>query len=182
MALIKFHALLAVFILPVAIMFFTTGAFYIWEIKGNYEITTQKIYLEKPLQEQILYLVNLVNRQLSKQKLSLPTGKAKIKKIGQSFQLEWSGSDKDIILRSTTDPLIAQLQIKNTSLHRYFVQLHKAKGGILFKIYATILAVALLFLFISGFIMAWQIPRLRKMLLASTALGFISFITVTLNS
>ncbi len=176
--LMKVHVLIAVFILPIAIMFFVTGAFYTWGIKGDYETTVQKLHLKIPLQEERSYLINVVETELNKQQVSLPTGKAKIKKIGQSFQLEWTGSSKDVVLEPTSDPLIAQLKIKNTGWHRHFVQLHKAKGGVAFKIYATILAVGLLFLLISGFIMAWQLPKLRKMTLISTMLGLIFFVTM----
>ncbi len=114
--------------------------------------------------------------ELKNQNVSLPTGKAKIKKIGQSFQLEWMGSDKDVVLEPTLNPLIAQLKIKDTGWHRHFVQLHKAKGGIAFKVYETILAIGLLFLLISGFIMAWQLPELRKITLISTMSGLVFFI------
>ncbi|MCF6203695.1 MAG: PepSY domain-containing protein [Methylococcaceae bacterium] len=180
--LMKVHVLIAVFILPIAIMFFVTGAFYTWGIKGDYETTVQKLHLKIPFQEELSYLINVVETELNKQQVSLPTGKAKIKKIGQSFQLEWTGSSKDVVLEPTSDPLIAQLKIKNTGWHRHFVQLHKAKGGIAFKVYATILAVGLLFLLISGFIMAWQLPRLRKMTLISTMLGLIFFVVMFVSS
>lgn len=182
MVLMKFHALVAVFILPAAIMFFVTGALYTWGIKGDYKVSVHKLELNKPLQEKVTYLVDIVKDELKKQELSLPTGKAKIKKIGTSFQLEWTGSDKDIILVGTTDPLIAKLKIKKTGWHRYFVQLHKAKGGMLFKVYATILAVSLLSLFVTGFTMAWQIPKLRKMLLSSTISGLILFVIIIFSS
>ncbi len=178
----KLHVLIAVFILPIAIMFFVTGAFYTWGVKGEYETTVQKLHLKTPLQEELSYLVNVAEEELNKQQVSLPTGKAKIKKIGQSFQLEWTGSSKDIILEPTLDPLIAQLKIKNTGWHRHFVQLHKAKGGVAFKVYATILAVGLLFLLVSGFIMAWQLPKLRKMTLISTMLGLTFFVTMFISS
>lgn len=180
--LMKVHVLIAVFILPVAIMFFVTGAFYTWGIKGEYETTVQKLHLKIPLQEELSYLVNVVEQELNKQEVSLPTGKAKIKKMGQSFLLEWTGSSKDVVLEPTSDPLIAQLKIKNTGWHRHFVQLHKAKGGVAFKVYATILAIGLLLLLISGFIMAWQLPRLRKVTLISTMLGLIFFVAMFISS
>jgi hypothetical protein len=182
LVLMKLHVLIAVFILPIAIMFFVTGAFYTWGIKGEYETTVQKLNLKMALHEDLGSLVNVVEEELNKQQISLPTGKAKIKKIGQSFQLEWTGSSKDIILEPTSAPLIAQLKIKNTGWHRHFVQLHKAKGGVAFKVYATVLAVGLLFLLVSGFIMAWQLPRLRKMTLISTMLGLIFFVTMFISS
>ena len=172
----KLHVLIAVFILPVAILFFVTGAFYTWGIKGDYKVSVQSLPLKQPLQNDLKILVKVVKDELKNQDISPPTGKAKIKKIGQSFKLEWTGSDKDVVLESTPNPLIAQLKIKETGWHRHFVQLHKAKGGIAFKIYATILALGLLFLLISGFIMAWQLPKLRKITLISTMSGLIFFI------
>jgi hypothetical protein len=66
-----------------------------------------------------------------------PSGQAKIKRIGSSFKLEWTGSNIDVVVEPTLQPLIAKLQIKNTSWHRQFVQLHKAKGGALFKDFAN---------------------------------------------
>ncbi len=180
--LMKVHVLIAIFIMPVAIMFFVTGAFYTWGIKGEYETTIQELHLKTPLQEELSYLVNMVEEELNKQEVSLPMGKAKIKKIGKSFQLEWTGSSKDVVLEPTLNPLIAQLKIKKTGWHRHFVQLHKSKGGIAFKVYATILAVGLLFLLMSGSIMAWQLPRLRKMTLTSTILGLIFFVAMFISS
>ncbi len=182
LVLMKLHVLIAVFILPVAIMFFVTGAFYTWGIKGDYETTIHKLHLKTPLQEELSYLVKAVEQELNKQKVSLPTGKAKIKKVGKSFQLEWTGANRDVVLEPTLNPLIAQLKIKNTGWHRHFVQLHKAKGGVAFKVYATILGVGLLFLLISGFIMAWQLPKLRKMTLVSTLFGLFFFITMFITS
>jgi hypothetical protein len=178
----KLHVLIAVFILPIAIMFFVTGAFYTWGIKGDYETTVQTIQLKEPLQDELAPLVNVVKDELKNQNISLPTGKAKIKKIGQSFLLEWTGSSRDVVLEPTPNPLIAQLKIKKTGWHRHFVQLHKAKGGIVFKVYATILAIGLLFLLTSGFIMAWQLPKLRKITLISTTSGLVFFILMFSSS
>ena len=182
MLLMKAHVLLAVFILPVAIMFFVTGALYTWGIKGDSETVVQKIVLQQPLQEQLGSLVIVVEETFKQQEIAVPTGKANIKKLGNSFQLEWTGASKDVVLEPTADPLIAELKIKNNDWHRHFVQLHKAKGGMVFKIYATLLAMSLLFLLFSGFIMAWQLPKLRKMTLISTGLGGIFFVVMLVVS
>ncbi|PHS27199.1 MAG: hypothetical protein COA83_01370 [Methylophaga sp.] len=180
--LMKAHALLAAFILPVAVMFFVTGALYTWGMKGEYNTSVYKLHLKKPLQNELEGLVNLVSGELKKQNLPSPTGQAKIKKIGDSLQLEWSGSSMDVILETTPQPLIAKLKIKHTSWHRQFVQLHKAKGGDPFKVYATIFAIALLLLLVTGFIMAWQMPKLRKLTLVSTTLGVVVFVAMILSS
>jgi len=74
------------------------------------------------------------------------------------------------------------LQVKETSWHRQFVQLHKAKGGEPFKVYAVVFAIALLLLLVSGYTMAWQMPKLRKLTLISTLLGITVFIAMVVSS
>jgi len=180
--LMKIHALLAAFILPVAIMFFVTGALYTWGIKGDYDTTTHEVNLNTPIQGELSELVAIATKELKKHNIGAPTGKAKIKKIGDAFKLEWTGSKVDVILEPTSKPLIAELKIKKTGWHRQFVQLHKAKGGEPFKIYAVVLTTALLILLISGFIMAWQMPKLRKLTLATTSLGIIVFVAMVASS
>jgi len=180
--LMKAHAVLAAFILPVAIMFFVTGAFYTWGIKGSYDTTALELHLEKPIHNDLTALVALTKKELKKQNISMPSGKAKIKTIGASYRLEWTGSDIDIILEPTSQPLLAKLVIKNTSWYRQFVQLHKAKGGAPFKVYAAVFATALLLLLITGFIMAWKTPKLRKLTLMSASLGIVVFTIMILLS
>ena len=85
-------------------------------------------------------------------------------------------------LEPTKNPFVAELKIKKTNWHRLFVQLHKAKGGVAFKVYAVVLAVCLGVLFITGFIMAWQMKKYRPLLISSTFAGILSFIVmVTLS-
>ena len=91
-------------------------------------------------------------------------------------EFEWTGAGVDVLLEPRTNPLEANLTIKKTTLHRFFVQLHKAKGGVAFKVYAAILAVCLVFLFVSGIIMAWQMVKYRSLLLSSACSGLLLFI------
>ncbi len=178
----KMHALLAAFILPVAIMFFVTGALYTWGVKGGYDTTTHELHLKKPIQGELTELVVLAKNELKRQNVEPPSGQAKIKKIGSSYKLEWTGSNIDVVVEPTLQPLIAKLQIKNTSWHRQFVQLHKAKGGTPFKVYAAAFAAALLLLLVSGFIMAWQMPKLRKLTIVSASLGMALFAVMVISS
>ena len=180
--LMKVHTFLAAFILPVAIMFFVTGALYTWGIKGGYDTSTYELKLKEPVQSDLTELVALAKKELEKQNQEIPSGKAKIKKMGSSYRLEWTGSNLDIVLEPTFDPLIARLQVKKTSLHRKFVQLHKAKGGTPFKVYAAIFSIALLLLLISGFVMALQMPKLRKLVFVSSALGIVTFFAMVISS
>lgn len=176
--LVKIHLVLAAFVLPVALMFFITGALYTWGIKGNYETQVYKLQLQQPMQNNKEWLKNTLTNELAQREIEIPSGSAKIKKAGNSFYFEWTGAQLDVRLESTRNPFVAKLKIKKTGWHRLFVQLHKAKGGTAFKVYAGALAVCLMVLFITGFIMAWQIKKHRLLLISSTVAGVISFIVM----
>lgn len=176
--IMKAHALLAAFILPVAVMFGVTGALYTWGTKGSYQKTTYEFALEVPLTADLAALTRLAEEQLQARKISPPEGRPRVKSIGSSFMLEWTGSSKDLILEPGSAPDMATLTVKNTSWYRSLVQLHKAKGGTPFKVYAALFALCLGALLVSGFVMAWQTPRLKAVTLASALTGMLSFLLV----
>ena len=173
--LVKLHMALAAFILPVALMFFITGALYTWGEKGSYEIAVSKIQLNQPMQSDEVWLTRIVINELAQRDIEVPSGLAKIKKAGNSFYFEWTGAKLDIRLEPTKNPFEARLKIKTTDWHRLFVQLHKAKGSVAFKVYAAFLAVCLVILFITGFIMAWQMKKYRPLLISSAVVGSVLF-------
>lgn len=176
--LMKIHAVLAAFTLPVAIMFMVTGALYTWGIKGSYTNEVYEVPLTEMLTPELTTLTSLVVKELDQRDISLPEGKAKVKKIGSAFMLEWTGSTKDINLEPTDRDLVAKLTVKETSWYRNLVQLHKAKGGVVFKVYAAFFAFVLGLLLISGFMMAWQTPKLKRITLGAFAAGIMSFIVI----
>ncbi len=180
--LIRFHMLLAAFIFPVAVMYLITGGLYTWGIKGSYEQHKYDVSLSAPLPEDEHLLLELATSELQSLAVVPPSGGSKIKKVGASFQLEWTGSERDVILMATGDPNKAQLVVKETSWYRQLVQLHKAKGGQLFKVYAAVLAISLFMILFSGFIMAWQIPKLRKLVAACSVFGVVIFVLMVIAS
>jgi len=176
MKLMKFHVLLAALILPVATMFMVTGALYTWSIKGNYTNDVYEIRLSKPIQSDVTELTSLAQLELENLATNYPEGEPKLKVYGNHFLLEWTGSSKNVILEPTDNELIAKLTVKNTSWYRKLVQLHKAKGGIAFKFYAVVLAISIGTLLVSGFVMAWQTPKLKRVTLITSLVGLCSFI------
>lgn len=176
--LTKIHMLLASFMFPVALMFLVTGGFYTWGIKGSYVPENHRVELDAPLSEDLDTLVRLAERELDRLGVARPSGSPGIKRTGTSFQLEWTGSRRDVILRPTGNPRMAQLQVKETTWYRHFVQLHKAKGGVLFKVYAAALAISLFVILASGFLLAWQVPRFRSLANGAFAAGLVLFVAV----
>ena len=180
--MVKIHMLTAGFIFPVLFMFLLTGALYTWGVKGGYDIKDYEISLEKPLKEEQQLLIDMAREKLTELEITPPSGQSKIKTNGDEYKLEWTGSNRNVILQPTNDPLLARMTIEDTTWYRVFVQLHKAKGAYPFKVYATVFALALLVLLISGFIMAWQMPKYRKPVLFSATLGILSFVLMVMIS
>jgi hypothetical protein len=175
MKLMTVHTLLAAFILPVAIMFLVTGALYTWGFKGSYSENVYEVKLRKPIRSEVSELTKVTQLELEKLAIHFPEGQPTLKVYGRHFLLEWTGSSKDVILEPTDNELMAKLTIKYTSWYRNLVQLHKAKGGVVFKIYAVIFAISIVVLLISGFIMAWRTPQLKRLTLISLIIGLCSF-------
>ncbi len=180
--LMKVHLILAVFLLPVAVMFFVTGALYIWEIKGEEEKSKYQIVLEAPFSGSLDDFTTLTSQQLSDLGLSVPTGTPKIKQKEEGDMFEWSGSALNVTVKIDVKTSVAEMEVKQSSWYRHLVQLHKAKGGLLFKVYATVLSIALLIVLLTGFIMAWQVPRLRYLTVMSISSGLAIFLVLVVSS
>ncbi len=178
----KVHLLLAAFMFPVALMFLVTGGFYTWGIKGDYVSEAYDIELSEPLTANAQVLSDIVAGQLRMRSIALPSGGASLKKGGTSYKLEWTGSERDVELEPTADPLVARLTIKETTWYRNLVQLHKAKGGQLFKFYAAGLAISLFTILASGFLLAWQVPKLRRLATLCSISGVAVFAMAVLFS
>ena len=174
--LVKIHMLLAAFVFPVAFMFLITGGLYTWGFKGSYNSETYTVSLASPLVDDQEVLEALVRSELERLSIAVPSGSASVKTGGTSFKLEWTGSDKDVVLEPTADSLSAKLTVKDTTWYRHLVQLHKAKGGQLFKIYAAVLAISLAIILFSGFLMAWQVPKYRKLAAIFSTAGIGTFL------
>ena len=180
--LIVLHTVLAAFFLPMGIMYAITGGLYGLGLKGGYDTVETKIQLTQPLDGELSTLAKLAEDELKKQGINPPTGSASVKKGGTSYYFEWTGNVRDVQLHPTDDPLVATFKVKDTDLQRYFVQLHKAKAGEVFKWFAAVWMVGLVLLFITGGVMAFVAKPYRKMATVAAALGVASFILLAFLS
>lgn len=178
--LLTIHLALAAFFLPIALMFALTGGLYTLSIKGGYDETQRSVALDAPLVPELGALVARVERELAAAAVDVPTGGAAIKKAGTSFELEWTGVYRDVVLRPTTNPLEAELIIKDTGPWRHAVQLHKAKGSDIAKALSVAWAAGLICVLLSGMAMAWMAPPYRRMAIKASAAGAVTFVAYLL--
>jgi hypothetical protein len=156
-------------------MFMITGALYTWGYKGSYENEVYEVPLSQPLSADLVGLKSRLEAELASREIGTPEGQPRVKTYGSHFLLEWTGSSKDVIFEPTGDPRFAKLTVKNTTWYRALVQLHKAKGGTAFKVYAGFFALIVALLLLSGYMMAWQMPKLRVPTALATVLGLVTF-------
>jgi len=96
-------------------MYLVTGGLYTWSIKGAYDQHKYDVALDGALPEDEVVLKEMAASEPRRLAIAPPTGGAKIKRIGQSFQLEWTGSERDVILKPTGNPKKARLLVKETT-------------------------------------------------------------------
>lgn len=176
------HLLLATLLLPAALLFLITGGLYTWGIKGDQATTTHDLVLAAPLNADLDAQLAVVRAELVRLGLSEPSGDPSLRKQPGKLLVDWTGSEIDVQLESAEGASAAKLTVKEASAYRRFVQLHKAKGGVFFKVYATIFAVSLLLLLITGCWMAWQMPKFRGLALASSGAGVLLFAVAAICS
>jgi hypothetical protein len=174
------HLALAAFFFPVALMFAFTGGLYTLAIKGGYEEISHVVVIDERLKPELTALVSVAERQLRALEVPVPSGGASVKKAGTSFELEWTGVDRDVVLRPTNDPLRADLIIKDTGPWRHFVQLHKAKGSDIAKGISVAWATGLVVILTSGLVMAWTAPPYRRLAIRASGAGLATFLAYLL--
>lgn len=176
------HTALAAFFLPMGIMFAITGGLYAIGITGTYKTTEHSVALDAPLSGDLSAFVALAEQELDRLGLGTPTGKAGVKKGGTSYFFEWTGTRRDIEIHPTADPATALLKVKETGWHRFFVQLHKAKGGWGFRVFSTVWMVGLVGLFLTGGVMAFFAKKYRPVALVAGGLGIVVFVVLAVVS
>lgn len=174
--LTKLHLIAAAFMFPAVLMFLITGGLYTWGNKGEWNESATTVQLEQPysaLGEADLRDTALAG--LATQDLPEPSGSISISGEGFDQSLSWTGARSEASVSATDDPMVAEVAMKEATMHRWLVQLHKAKGSVWFKIYATMLAVVLFLLVASGVVMGLQVKALRNITITSSLVGLVAF-------
>jgi hypothetical protein len=159
-----------------ALLFAITGGLYTLGIKGAYDEVKHEVPLSAPLESSLSALLAVASEAMAKHGVPEPSGQAGLRKAGQSFELEWTGVDRDVVLRPTADAQRAELVVKTTTLGRRFVQLHEAKGSGVARAFSVAWSVGLLVLLGSGMAMAFGVKHYRRRAVIASSLGVVAFI------
>jgi len=174
--LIKTHTVLAGFFFTTTLLLIVTGGLMNLGVDGDYDETSYSLEIEQPLPTDINVLRKIVINELNNRNISLPKGKADLEIENNSLVFEWEGSSHNVLLKSDGSAQETELIIEQASIFSYLENLHTSEGGPAFKILAIGCSFGLIILLVTGVLMAWHVPRYKKLTIKSMVFGSAIFL------
>ena len=180
MLIMKFHAYLACFILPMATLYFVGGALYSSDIKGHIDKQAYNLPLANPFSPDLAQLSALAKAALEQRELVPPGGEPSIKEKKGSYEYRWGDLKRMVVIKPTNDPLQVELIYRERSPLAQIMRVHRAEAGVLVRIFSITMAVALIVILASGVFLALGIPKLRRTALITLGAGLLLVLTIFL--
>jgi len=178
MLVIKIHAFLACFFIPMATLFFISGALYSLDIKGHIDKQIYNLALDRPFTPDLAELSELAKTELDQHELLRPTGDPTIKEKEGSYEYRWGDLKHLVVIHPTNNPLEVELIYRERSPLAQIMRVHRAEAGSLIKIFSISMAISLLIILASGVFLAIGLPKLRRNALFALAAGFIALLPI----
>ncbi|MBW7877131.1 MAG: hypothetical protein H3C47_14210 [Candidatus Cloacimonetes bacterium] len=169
--ILHLHISLAGLCLPFLIVYLITGILYTFGIKGDFVSSKETVSITQKFSLDQESIQREFTKILEEKKVKIPTGDITVRKAGTSWQAIWNGSDCEHILEPASEDNNYKLTLKHANWHRNLVQLHKAKGGMVFKIFAALMTLFVLSLFSLGLCLSLQSKVMRNEIGFSILLG-----------
>ncbi len=171
----KLHIYISVFFLPVAIMYALTGALYIFGIEENSGATINKYTIESTNNtNEIEVLINY----LSENNIKIP--KNTTPKEAKNGGIQIGGIYYSASIKKVND--IYEITTIQRSIYGTLVLLHKSKGEFYFDIMAIAFSIALIVLYVTGFIITSFCKNKRKEAIIIFSAGLITSIILAVLS
>lgn len=178
MLIIKVHAILACFFMPIALVYFISGALYSFDIKGDVDKQVFTMTLDRPFTPDLAQLSGSVKTALDQHELSLPAGNPSITKKKESYEFRWGDLKRLVVARPTDNPLEVELVYRQRSPLTQLMRVHRAEAGSIIRIYSLSMVVSLILILGSGVFLAVGIPKLRRTALLALGAGSIVILSV----
>lgn len=157
--LISIHGYIAVFFLPMAVLYAITGAFYVVGVRGNVDDMRIELDLPSNWPTTTSDALDVAAKALAGRGVTLsntPDRSIEISKdeylfrsLNYSFRLTQSGTNRAVVTYT-----------KN-GLYRQFVEIHKDHAGSLFSVLGFAFGIALFVLLLSGTVLILQLKQHR---------------------
>jgi len=176
--IVQLHMLLASFLLPVAVLYFISGALYTLGIKGGVSKKTFTVALEKPFEPNLELLAQVATTALGERELVLPGGDPYLKRTKKGYRFRWDDLRYSVTMVASRGNRTVDITYRERSVLTQIMRIHRAEAGSKLKIVSIVSVIGLLFVFLTGFYMAYTVPKFRNPSLAATALGFLTLLVV----
>lgn len=179
LTLIKIHGYIAVFFLPMALLYAVTGALYIVGKGGAAETVSFEVAATGSWPATTDAASALADRKLRENGLpSIINAITATSRAVSDTEYYWRTLSQSVTLTRTGEET-AELWVQDNSLYRQLVEIHKNHAGILFAIIGFGFGIAMAVLILSGALMMFRSRLYRRsaMLLASsgTALCLVAY-------
>ncbi|MEZ5571840.1 MAG: PepSY domain-containing protein [Halioglobus sp.] len=171
MLVIKIHAILACVVLPLALLYFISGALYTFDIKGSIKKQVISVNLSSPFTPDLAQLSVLASATLQQHDLVPPRGDPKITEKKGVYEYRWGDLKHLVVMKSTDNPLQAELTYRQRSPLAQIMRVHRAEAGSWIEIVSFSMAIALITILASGVFLAVGLPKLRRTALIASGIG-----------
>lgn len=178
MLVIKFHAYVACFILPMAVLYFVGGALYSLDIKGDIDKQVFDLPLESPIAPDLAQLSALAKVALEQRELVPPRAGSSIKEKKGSYEYRWGDLKHLVVIRPTNDFLRMELVYRVRSPLSQVMRVHRAEAGLPLRIFSVSMVVALIVILASGVFLALGLPKLRRTALLTVGAGMLMVVAI----
>lgn len=169
--------------MPMALVFFITGAFLAVDIKGGKKSDVWAYQVKGAYTLTADEFTRSVVSQIDRRGISLRLGNVPEIKISNNGDksVSWNidGSRVKASVKKTSPESII-LKVKHASLFNSFLDLHKTEKGVLYTTYVFISSIALIILSITGFFMIIKNKRQRGVGLLSVVAGTLLYVLLIL--
>jgi hypothetical protein len=180
LAIIRIHAYLACFIMPMATLYFIGGALYSSDIKGEIDKQVYQLPLESDFVPELAQLSALARNTLEQKDLVFPGGESSVSEKKGSYEYRWGDLKRLVVIQPTDDPLEVELTYRERSPLAQVMRVHRAEAGALVRVFSIGMAVALIVILASGVFLALGIPKLRRTAALSLGAGLLILVTIFL--
>lgn len=174
--IIRWHMLLASFLLPFSLIYFISGALYTLDIKGGIQKETFSLQLETPFKPDLEMLTFAVTKMLNQKKLFIPDVNPILKKQKSQYKLIWSDLKYSITAVTTEQAEVLEITHRQRSFLTQLMRIHRGEAGSVFKSLSLILVTGLILLFASGVYMALTVSQYKKSSLIAMFVGLLTLI------
>jgi hypothetical protein len=178
MLIIKIHAILACFFMPMALLYFISGALYSFDIKGDVDKQVYTVALDRPFTPDLAQLSEYAKTALNQHELTQPTGNASITRKRRSSEYRWGDLQRLVVIEPTANPLEVKLVYRQRSPLTQLMRVHRAEAGSTIRLYSLSMVVSLILILGSGVFLAVGMPKLRRTALLALGAGSIVILSV----